>query len=334
MKTPLYLLLGIALMISACKKEPVISDSKAGISDEKVSSLIRNFKKTGSSGLKSTWEVSPDSAIWYLGATANYTYGDASRETENTWTDTCLISIPLTDNMKVTANVLFSKYESIIDSLRNFYREKQAEEKQLISVSVTPSNYTPGNLVCKISALFAYGPIQVSCYFNNIDSYCFWYYWQYRPICDGPNVNSTEITDAALETQRRIMRCKGVPMGNYYYESQEEIIILDPTDYPIGGVSGQNMNHRFAHLYWNSSQYPDFDGCIPPDDLNFYLEKTRELINNYETEGGIRPAGKGLISIEMWGTESYKNDYLIYMHNANLTYGILRLSPDPRGSLN
>ena len=43
MKAPLYLLLGIALMISACKKEPVISDSNAGISDEKVSSLVRNF---------------------------------------------------------------------------------------------------------------------------------------------------------------------------------------------------------------------------------------------------------------------------------------------------
>ena len=109
--------------------------------------------------------------------------------------------------------------------------------------------------------------------------------------------------------------------------------ILDPTDYPIGGVSGQNMNHRFAHLYWNSSQYPDFNGCIPPADLNFYLEKTRELINRSQSDGGIRPAGKGLISIEMWGTEEDYEDHTIYEYNARVKYGVLRLSPDPRAIL-
>ncbi len=333
MKTPLYLLLCIALMISACKKEPVISDSKAGISDEKVSSLVRNFKKTGSSGLKSTWEVSPDSAIWYLVATANYTYGDASRETENTWTDTCFFAIPMA-YQKVTVSVLFNKYVELIDKLRDMYHSRNEENKQLLAVSVKTHNYNTDTIYCMGVAVFAYGPIQVPCVFNSIDSWSFWKYYGNGGICGGPNSGTHPESDAAEETQKRIMACKGVPMGNYYYDSVIVKEIIDPLKFPIDPTFNTPLsNDRYSHLYWNSSQYPNFNGCIPPADLNFYLTKTKELIYNDTVNGGIRPVGYSFISIDMLGKESTFNRYTIFKHIANISYGILRASPDPTEKL-
>ena len=93
-------------------------------------------------------------------------------------------------------------------------------------------------------------------------------------------------------------------------------------------------NYGYSYLYWNSSQYPGFDGCISPQYLNFYLTKTKEYIYNDENNGGIRPVGNGLIDIDLWGMEGidYGNNTL-YFHQARVYYGILRLRPDPRAIL-
>jgi hypothetical protein len=88
-------------------------------------------------------------------------------------------------------------------------------------------------------------------------------------------------------------------------------------------------------MYMNSSKYPDFNGCIPPADMNFYLIKTKELINREDTPDpddlpGLRPPGYSLIDIDMWG-ESHINpqNFTIYQHQASVHYGILHVSPDP-----
>jgi hypothetical protein len=329
-KTITFLLfLLISGIIFSCKKETPNEVQSLNVSDNKVSSLVRNFKQFGSAGLKSSWEVSPDSAIWYLGATANYTYGDASRETENTWTDTCFFAIPMA-NQKVTVSVLFNKYAELIDKLRDMYHSRNEENKQLLAVSVKISNYNTDTLVCMATATFAYGPILVSCVFNNTDYWSFWKYYGNGGICDGPNSGTHPESDAAEEIQKRIMACKGVPMGNYYYENVITETIIDPLEYPIDPTFNTPVsNDRYSHLYWNSSQYPNFDGCISPADLNFYLAKTKDLIYKDTINGGIRPVGYSFISIDMQGNEGMEAWYTLYYHIAFIKYGILRLSPDP-----
>ena len=185
---------------------------------------------------------------------------------------------------------------------------------------------TESELVCKITATFAYGlPMVPVCTFGNADSYCFWYYWQNRAICEG-NTSSTELTDAAEEMQKLIMRCRPVPGGNYWTENETHALILFPENYP-NQPGAPKSNHRYAHLYWNSSEYPDFNGCIPPDDLNFYLEKTTDLINTETTQGGLRPSGYSFLSIDMWGKIEI-DDYTIYKHQADVKYGIIHINPN------
>ncbi len=290
--------------------------------------MIKNFKAKGESGLKSTAEMTIDSAIWYIGATANFTYGDASRETEKTWIDSVFISLPV-NNGKISEGEVFNKYEQVIDSLRTIYQSKNEENKQLLAVAIETHSLNATSLICKVTGIFAVGilPTNRPCTFNDIDSYCFWYLWQNHAICAGPNTSSTIITDAAEETEKRIMWCKGVPYGNYWYEPIITVRINEPTLYPVLPNAAKS-NYRYAKLYWNSSQYPNMNGCIPPADLNFYLTKTKELINNETTLGGLRPAGYSLIDIDMWGISFLENGYTIYQHQANVRYGVLHVSPE------
>lgn len=328
------LLLAIILsgiLIVSCKKEQSPNvQNEIPANDLRLANMIKNFKAKGESGLKSTAEMSVDSAIWYIGATANFTYGDASHETERTWTDSIFITLPIT-NGKISEGEVFNKYEQVIDSLKTIYQSKNEENKQLLAVAVETHSLNATSLVCKITGIFAAGilPTNRPCTFNDIDSYCFWYLWQNHAICAGPNTASTVVTDAAEETQKRIMWCKGVPAGNYWYEPIITVPIYDPTLYPVI-PNATKSNYRYAKLYWNSSQYnnPDINGCIPPADLNFYLTKTKELINTETTQGGLRQPGYSLIDIDLWGISKIENGYTIYQHQANVRYGVLHVNPE------
>jgi hypothetical protein len=328
--TAIFLFIAFAATLSSCKKDSTIKEAQTiSAEDKRLANLITSFKKRGESKLKTTGVMSPDSAIWYIGATANYTYGDATHETERTWTDSLYITLPII-NGKISESEVYNKYETVIDSLRGIYQGKNEENKQLLAVAIKTHSMSATSLVCKVTGIFAYGWLSnnIQCIFNDIDSYCFWYTWQYRAICGGPNTASTAVTDAAEETQKRIMRCKGVPAGNYWYDPTIYKSILDASQYPVVQGSSKS-NYRYAKLYWNSSQYPNMDGCIKPADLNFYLDKTKELINNETTQGGLRPQGYSVIDIDMWGESHIADGYTIYQHQASIRYGVLHVSFDP-----
>lgn len=337
MKSKLNSILLLSVIFSgvlsvSCQKEQITSKrNEIPANDLKIANMIKNFKTRGESGFKSTTEMTVDSAIWFIGASANFTYGNASHKSERTWSDSIFITLPV-NNGKISEGVVFNKYEAAIDSLREIYQGRNEENKQLLSVGITTHSVSTNELVCKVTGTFAYGfPTTSFCNFNNADSYCFWYYWQYQAICDG-NTGYSEVTDAAEETQKYIMRCKAVPAGNYWYENQITKYVPDPSAYPIDPTVAPG-NYRYAHMYWNSSQYPNFNGCIPPDDLNFYLSKTKELINTDTTQGGLRLPGYSLIDIDIRGFIESNNSYTIYKHKADIKYGILHLSIDPPQSL-
>lgn len=297
-------------------------------SDTKVTNLIKNFKNSLNSGIRSDDSVRLDSAIWYLSATANYTYGDASFETEKTWTDEWDFTLNVSNN-KISLSEIFNQYNDLIDELRQHYQNKDEVIKQLISISVKTTNVNETNVFCRASALFGFGgPTPISCSFDNSTSYSFWYYHHYNALCEG---QSTILTDAAEETQKRIMMCKGVPTGNYYYEEIPPIKIDDPTLYPISPNIPKN-NYHYAHLYWNSSEYSNFNSCLIPEDLNFYLNATKNLIYTEENlfHTGIRPVGTSLIGIDMYGAIEELGSYTIYKHKAIVRYGYLRFRPDPK----
>lgn len=330
------LLLALTIVAGAfngCKKDQDrTGQAKTGLNDNEVAEKIRNFRNQGTTGFKSSEEVDIEEALWYLATTANYTYSDLSAENEKTWADEYLINISLS-NTKVSLTEVYARYEQLVDNLRTSYAARNEENKQFLTVSLEPVSMDNDNLICRARAVFTYSPVPGGglCVFNNSTSYSFSYDWLNNATCYTP---STDETDAAEEIQKRIMRCKGVLPGNYFYEPTITVSINDPLEYPIPLGTGTPHNYGYSYLYWNSNQYPGFDGCISPDYLNFYLTKTKELIYNDTDNGGIRPDGNGLIDIDLWGNDGIDVDgYILYFHQARVNYGILRLRPDPRDIL-
>lgn len=338
MKTKtILILLAFALaagVFNACKKEQDKHDqTSVNLSDTDVAGKIRDFKNMGSTGLKSSEEVDIEEALWYLATTANYTYSDLSAENEKTWTDEYLINIPLT-NTKVSLTEVYARYEQLVDNLRTSYAAKNEENKQFLSVSLEPVSLDDNNMLCKATAVFTYSPTPIgnTCNFNSIDHWSFW--WNYHPgICDGPNYGTNLESDAAEEIQKRIMRCKGVLPINYYYEPTLTKYVLDPTEhlYPVG--AGTPNNYGYSYFYWNSSAYPDFEGCMSPYYLNLYLDRIKDYIYTDVNNNGFRPVGEALIDIDLWGYIKYIEDITQYMHRAKVSYGIIRQRPDPKDVL-
>lgn len=317
----------LGFVVASCKKDQgTKTESQMQASDSKLAGLLQDFKLRGESNLKSGAIMSIDSAIWYIGATINFTYGDASHATEKTWIDSIFITLPIA-NGKITEGEVYAKYEAVIDSLRAIYQKKSEENKQLLAATITTHSVNATEVVCKLIGIFAYGFPSIPYTFNNIDS---WFYWGQIQggICNGPNSGTLLQSDAAEETQKRITYSIAVPSGTYWYETLPIVPIRDAI--PIDPNSTPN-NHRYSYLYWNSSQFTDFNGCIPPDDLNFYLSKTKQLIYNDTDHGGVRPIGSNLIGINMWG-DSYLQiqppNATIYLHKADVFYGILHWNPN------
>jgi hypothetical protein len=319
------------ILIVSCKKEQSpIDQNEIPANDLRLANMIKSFRAKGESGLKSTSEMSIDSAIWYISATANYTYGDPSYETERTWSESIFITLPVT-NGKITEAEVYDKYEQIIDSLRLIYQKITDSNKQLIAVSVQAHDLNENSLECKVTGIFSSGqPIGVQCSFNDIDYWSFSKYWGNGGICGGINQGTHPESDAAKEIQKRIKYCTPVPAGNHWYESPYNEVIDDPSLYPIIPNSDKT-NFHYAYMYWNSSQYhnPDIEGCLSPSDLNFYLTKTKEWINSYTTVGGLRQPGYNYIDIEIEGEEKFVGGYTIYKHKAKVYYGILHFGVNP-----
>lgn len=313
------------LMVNCAKEQTPNIQNEIPANDLRLAKMIKNFKAKGESGLKSSAEMSVDSAIWYIGATANFTYGDASRETERTWTDSIFISLPV-NNGKITESEVFNKYEQVIDSLRAIYQAKNEENKQLLAVAVETHSLSSTALVCKVTGVFAAGILSTTrpLTFNDFDSWFFWLQIQ-GGICNGPNSGTNIQSDAAEETQKRITNGIAVPNGTYWYEALPTVEIRDAI--PIDPNSAPSNQH-YSYLYWNSSQYTGFDGCINPNDLNFYLTKTKELIYKDTNHNGLRPIGSCLIGIDMWGHLKSIPPFTIYLHRADVFYGILHWSPN------
>jgi hypothetical protein len=337
-----YFVIGAILLIGAgtllfagCKKESPTTkstDETINAADMKLSNMIENFKAKGKSHLKSGEEMSIDSAKWYLRATANYTYGDASKVTDEVKTDTLLITIPLNEDGKIPFGTVWSKYEEMIEGIRAFYHGLNYDDKQLMAVENQIKAITSDHVIFKVVSTFSTGHITPSIAFNNIDSW--------RPfgasdgiggICDGPNQGMYPNKDLATEIQRRIMMYRAVPIGNYFYDPVDSKYLYG-FEYLVSGFTG-NPNYMGYYIYFSQYSYPGYDHCLPPNECNFYLNGTQHVINTPQNEGGAKPDGMSFISLTGFKGVLYLDIPGSTMHEGYANYGVLHSSPNPPNPL-
>lgn len=327
-----FVLIFSCMLISCSKEEQGKDNSLIPANDLKLARMIQHFKARGESHLKSGEEMSVDSALWYLSSAVNFTYGDGSRDFTEFWNDSSYLTIPINSG-KISESEIYNKYIELVDNLKSQYQVSSKENKQLISVTVSTQSITTSQIQCLVVATFAYGPIGITTTFNDIDSWSFWRYWAGAVgICGGPNYGQHPESDAAKEMQKRIMAVQAALPPNGWIETeslpnQGVVNITDPTMYKF---TNELHNHGCAPMYWNSNQYPDFCGCISPGsdpgELNFYLQKTKELLNTDTENNGPRFVGSSFIFVVMEGGIVDNGNFIIYKHKATIQYGIIHFS--------
>ncbi len=316
------------LLFTACNKENHSTVQNTGgtpAADLKLARMIEAFKAKGASQLKSSEEMCVDSAIWYLNVTANYTYGSASHETEKTSKGKAIIYLPVS-NGKVSLSTVYSKYEEMIDSIRKYYRDIPSSKKQLISVRVETDTVLQDAIVLAVTSTVGTGMINQMCEFNDVDS---WIWWNISAggICAGPNYGQGNGSDAAEQIQNKIMLCKAVPFGNYWYEMLPTHQVL-LWYYPNPNWDGTPNYYQYL-MFYNYSEYPNFHGCLSPEECNFYLSNAKWIIYTAESAGGERPDEASFVSVDIQGDAILNNYTSTYLHSMEISYGILHVSPNP-----
>lgn len=317
----------VALAISGCKKESSLQDVQSlSSSDLKFAHLVSGFTNTGSSNFKSGERMSIDSAVWYIEATANYTYGDGSKEIEETSVDSVFFLLPIDFENKALISDVWNSYVQMIESIRTYYQSLTQSEKQLISTDVEAVEISGSNLLLKATSTFAVGTFlpTYQCSFDPNGPG-----WKPVGAWGGPNGGTCDgqylDRDAATEIQRKITQCMPVPVGNVVYSEVETNSYFG--GFPVPGFTG-NTNFMGYYLYTSKSWLPGFNHCLTPEECNFYLNGTKHVINDTPTNGGVRPDEKVLIGVQVrgWIDLSIPSTDV---HLVQPTYGIPHVTINP-----
>ncbi len=290
-----------------------------------------------------------DSAVWYIEAATNLTYGDASTTLDEYIIDSSFIDVLYSDGKIQWLDVQVA-YDQIIDSLSNQFNSISANEKQLIAADISLEKTTRGTATFKVTSVFG-SESAVNSVYSPFGEYDYWTWgmaWVNNGgYCDGPYAGTHTDSDAAEEIEYKINGRKPVPVGNYYYTdiSHLEVYGDDQNSIKLDGVqcdscSILNINDSIPYdnmydlyLFRSYSEYPNHHGCLNPDEMNFYLDKMEDIVYTYAYQWFPNELqNKSFVSIDITG-DAILNYTSLYLHRATIDYGIVHISSNPPKNL-
>jgi hypothetical protein len=317
----------IATIIVSCSKQVQTEPSNSSTeitqfqSDLDISKKINAFKSKleylrENTHLKSGETIAVDSAVWYIEAASNQTYGDAGTPFGDIVINSFNINVAVS-NGEIQYNDILTAYDQMIGTLSNCYNAIPDENKHLVVNDVSLRSVDESKVTLGITAGFGIEGNEGTS--NLFDSP--WYYGELAGDC---NFNYAG-TDAAEKIEDKIILRMGLPAPGTYYTSPETVTIyanqfLNPND----PVENDNMYDYLMFRCWDDEDntWPNVHTCVSIDEMNFYLLGTEEVIYTYESEGGARPAGKSLITINLIGDYIPGPTGTDYMHYGFIQYGI------------
>jgi len=193
-----------------------------------------------------------DSAVWYIEATSNLTYGDASFETEEFIVDSAFIEVPVTNGQILWADVQVA-YDQVIDSLAEHNANITANEKQLIVADISLKESNDNSATFKVTSGFGTdGPTD---YVNDYP----WYWGWELGRCDGSGLGVGK--DAADKIAQLAKYNISVPTGNSYY-----------TDVVFEEVYGcyYTNNNGDCLIFEDFQEYTLNHQCLSTTEISFY----------------------------------------------------------------
>lgn len=327
--------LGISLLVlNACKKDDMPNKTAEvywTAEDVRIQNSILNFQsKIKNNSFKNGESIKIDSALWYLEALLNFNYSTPDSSFVNLTVDTSFIFELPTNNEEVDFNDLVSAAFAMEDHILSFYEQMPEAIKFIIAtdVKIKETDTKLGGLTLTITTGYGSEYIDNPACYPPFGEYDYWKWgasWMdFGGYCDGPYVGQDEDSDAAEEIEKKINspRCIGTDIGHPYYIAEVYTVHILPEAYPNPDDDGLD-NYQDFLLYngYTGINVPNI--CIPPEDMNFYLQGTLDvvlaesqiiLINN-PTESWK------FLNIDLMGNFMTDDDETWYFHEAFITFG-------------
>ena len=246
--------------------------------DLKINQQMTGFKAKLASELKSGETMSVDSALWYVGATANYTYDNFSNGSQapgKTYIDSTIAYLPVNSGT-LTIEQVNTFYEAVVDGMKELYAKVTDSDKTFGVVMLEPQATTGlknGNttqpVVLKTVIYSTWG---LPWYLQFPESAS--YYWNVMN-----NIGQPVYPNAISKLQDNFAQYKygdpnSVPLYSVAWINPVPRYI-DTKEFTYG--TGLENNYEYYYLAWNNSLYPDFHKYLCGDEMNFYMARLIEM---------------------------------------------------------
>jgi len=282
-------LFAVLVTVISCKKDqPPFGISGYQSSRQlKIVRLIENFKSqirfiSENPAYKSSEALSPDSALWYLEATINYSHTFPNDLYFQTRMDTVLLTIPVNAEGGIGLNDLVTKYDEMKTSVSNLYHQSDFQQKGLISVDLNMQPESGQNEVT-IEVVSVVGDKTG----NNPPGYGIdgpfvegddWWYGEFAGHCDPHTWDS----DAAHELMTAMNNYIPDPNGNYIFVNLFQIELKGGST-EIRRIGDPNPpDNQFDYYLFDVSELngtiTDEILCLSYPEMNLYFSFLKYLL--------------------------------------------------------
>jgi hypothetical protein len=316
--------IAVSIIISSCNKDntsisATINQSEISLLEKQLESRIISFREKidqvrDNPLLKSgSEEMEIDSAIWYIEALANLTYGNAGYESEGFIIDSARIEIPLTNGNIFLEDIQIA-YDQIIDSLSQHNARILATNKQLIVADISLKELDNTTATIEITSGFGTDGTTVSG--NNYP----WYWGWELGRCDGSGTGVGQ--DAADIIYILANTLIPVPSGNAYYTDASIITIWA---YEVPTVTNPYGDY---YLFYDYQEVTLEHHCMSTNEISYYVNSLSTIGNLY------KPPSKSIIRYFLYDDTAYGStpnweDTWHMLHVVKITYGIWHTSSEP-----
>ena len=316
MKKIIISIIGLALILSiySCKKDKdtpdglIMQESEMIKRSRKVISLIENFKDKMEYDLKSGESISLDSAVWNMEATLNYDYADPDSASALFVTRKSVYTLDIDANEFATLSDVQTVYDLMEDTLEMQFLDLINTVKIIVMCDVSIDSTDANNAYLTLTNGFG---LDLATQYDPFDEDDDWIWGTISGPLVGKCDGSDSTSDGSNELQKRLNNPLLVPGEQIFYT---DIIALEATGEDFLDENGAPR----LYMGWNYPQH----NCLNNDTLTYYLWQSDEIIHTYSSEGGLRPANKSFVSLEIIDSFNYKSgSNNQYLHYYDVIYG-------------
>jgi hypothetical protein len=257
----LILIFVLALFaITACKKEntgemktPQMNDSN------KIETLILAFKDKLDNHLKDGTTYAADSAVWYVEALLNYSYGNATAQGCTFENDSVGTTLSTNSNNGYSLEQLALVYENLEDQILN----KQPEGTYIFAIDVSLS--VEAN-VSTFSSLSGYAK-QLLGYKSTVDTSGYWYWGNGYGMCSSDSgsyvgMDASDILEGLINVNN----------ADYYTSLETDVATKwDGYTDPFFPFQDQYLqNHRLFYALAPSNSNGAIHFCLSPSHISYF----------------------------------------------------------------